>query len=247
MALVARSYHPAAPPAPNPALISPSVSVLQTDFEKDVDLACRSGERLTGESHGGQSAHLLLSLLPASVCLTCPHPTPAATWPSLSPLLKGFRSPVGVAEGAPESCCGAHAGLAPSLVAPHLSVSPFFPHRAEQMGQSVRPSPAPASVCTLTVTCLLPALPHAPMFCLVFVSSLLTWGSGGAGCALRGGDLCGSRKKARGRNCYWGSQLKLSFLEAKSRRYSVPPTTFLVSGHSACEPGSRAMAGSLWL
>lgn len=70
---------------PAPALISSSVSVLQTDFEKDVDLACRSGERLTGESHGGQSALLLLSLLLASVCFSCPHPTPTATWPSLGP------------------------------------------------------------------------------------------------------------------------------------------------------------------
>lgn len=73
----------ATPPATSLTLILPLVSVLQTDFEKDVDLACRSGERLTGESHGGQSAPLLLSLFPASVCPTCPHPTPAATWPSL--------------------------------------------------------------------------------------------------------------------------------------------------------------------
>lgn len=120
-----RSYHPAAcsTARPPPALPSSrsSVSVLQTDFEKDVDLACRSGERLTGESHGGQSALLLLSLLLASVCFTCPHPTPTAAWPSLGPLLlKGFRRPVCVTEEAPESCCGA--GLGPSLVPLHVPV-----------------------------------------------------------------------------------------------------------------------------
>lgn len=171
----------AAPPATSPALISSSVSVLQTDFEKDVDLACRSGERLTGESHGGQSALLLLSLLLASVCFTCPHPTPTTTWPSLGPLLlKGFRRPVCVTERAPESCCGA--GLGPPLFPLHVSVSPFSSHRTEQTDQlCVGPSPAPPLPCTLTVTCLLPALPQTPMFCVVFVSLLLNWGRGGVG------------------------------------------------------------------
>lgn len=32
-----------------------------------------------------------------------------------------------------------------------------------------------------------------------------------------------SREKVRERNCYWGSQLKLSFLEAELRRYSASP------------------------
>lgn len=89
----------ATPPATSLTLILPLVSVLQTDFEKDVDLACRSGERLTGESHGGQSAPLLLSLFPASVCPTCPHPPPAATWPSLGSIPRPHqdsRNPVGI-------------------------------------------------------------------------------------------------------------------------------------------------------
>lgn len=54
------------------------VSVLQTDFEKDVDLACRSGERLTGESAGGASAgpacsFYFLSCVCLSICLSSSH------------------------------------------------------------------------------------------------------------------------------------------------------------------------------
>lgn len=70
-------------------------------------------------------------------------------------------------EGAPESCCGA--GLGPSLVSLHVSVSSFSSHRAEQMSQ-LCVEPSPSSACTLTVTRLLPALPTSThvLCCLCF-------------------------------------------------------------------------------
>ena len=76
---------------------------------------------------------------------------------------------MGVTEGAPESCCGA--GLGPSLVAVHVSVSPFASHRAEQMGQlCVGPGPAPplsAHSLSSPASCL-PSPKHPCSVCLCF-------------------------------------------------------------------------------
>lgn len=55
-----------------PAALTLPVPVLQTDFEKDVDLACRSGERLTGESDRWASAGPACSFYFLS-CVLCVH------------------------------------------------------------------------------------------------------------------------------------------------------------------------------
>lgn len=221
------SYYPAGcnPTSFSLTLILPLVSVLQTDFEKDVDLACRSGERLTGESHGGQSAHLLLSLFPASVCPTCPHPTPAATWPSLGSIP---CPPPSLQES--YGCEPQKAAVEPMLGWDHLwypftCLSVPFP----LIGHfCVKPCPAPASAHTLHCHLPLPALPQAPVFCVVFVSSLLTWGGGGAGCTLRMGDFSRGRKE-RDRTCYWDPRLMLSF-QGQEGTQCLPMLP--VSGHS---------------
>lgn len=71
---------------PRPLAHGPSpcpVSVLQTDFEKDVDLACRSGERLTGESDRWPSPGPTCFLSCSScVCsFVCPCLAPASHSP----------------------------------------------------------------------------------------------------------------------------------------------------------------------
>lgn len=68
-----------AAPQPCPLAHGPSpcpVSVLQTDFEKDVDLACRSGERLTGESDRWPSpGPTCFFFFPLCICsFVCPFP-----------------------------------------------------------------------------------------------------------------------------------------------------------------------------
>lgn len=89
------------------------------------------------------------------------------------------------------------------------------------MGQlCVGPSPAPPLPCTATVTCLLPALPQAPMFCVVFVSLLLNWGRGGAGRPLW------RQEEHQGKELPLGTLLVPSFLEVQSRRDSVLPPCF---------------------
>lgn len=76
---------PRPPPARLPGPHQPA-SVLQTDFEKDVDLACRSGERLTGESDrwpspGPTCFFLFLVHLSVHLSVLIPPLPPAAPSP----------------------------------------------------------------------------------------------------------------------------------------------------------------------
>lgn len=88
----AQGSSPALPTGPQ--ALTCLVSVLQTDFEKDVDLACRSGERLTGESDRWPSpgptsfsffVYLFIHLSSSYPCLPQPTQTkemlPWEPWP----------------------------------------------------------------------------------------------------------------------------------------------------------------------
>lgn len=94
----------AQPPLPARGRSPRPTSVLQTDFEKDVDLACRSGERLPGESDRWPSLGPLASF--SFLCVSvhpsvCPHPTAACH--------------------SPRRKAGSHPGLMPRGPGPHLT------------------------------------------------------------------------------------------------------------------------------
>lgn len=55
------------------------------------------------------------------------------------------------------------------------------------------------------------------------------------------------QEEHKGKEVLLGALLVPSFLEAQSRRGSMPPPMFPKSSQSICEPGARAMADSLWL
>lgn len=148
-------------PSPIPALTSPQasrcpgqlappgphqpVSVLQTDFEKDVDLACRSGERLTGERTGGLAGPTCFFFSSSSICpsirLSSSHPRLAQPLPATEELLPGARPEQGTrASGS---------GRAQTLLAPAPHTPSPPTEAAGRVWGQRRPGPQHPQLCSL--------------------------------------------------------------------------------------------------